>query len=325
MTKKSYIITIVSLLVVFLIVLILFLIFGPLDKEKNPNQSVEFRKYSALYDLKLIEQENEKYYAILGLTTYSKSQTKIEFPATIDAIPVKKIISEERSFSDYRNIQIIYISENIDYIGTKWDDFSYGQDIFAMCMNLKSIQVDAKNQTYASNNGVLYSKDEKVLLKYPHALTLTDTNKFNVPTEVEQIYDAAFKNHPSITEVVISENVQSIGVNAFLNCDKLTTITFSEHGNLTEIKSGAFSKLENIQSILLPEGVVRIGHSAFSECAKLIELFIPKTTTEFGNQICTGSSSVIISTTTEHLDFLKSKSENLGIKENIDLRIVVKR
>ena len=129
-----------------------------------------------LFNLELVETEDDKYYAITGLNKdYSKGENKdgnLVIPEAIDDIPVKKLVSKEKSFSDYRDITKIVISKNIIYIGTSTTDESLGNKIFKEAYNLKFIEVSEENPVYKSLNGILFNKDASILLKMPNRFGL---------------------------------------------------------------------------------------------------------------------------------------------------------
>ncbi|MGM9971405.1 MAG: leucine-rich repeat domain-containing protein, partial [Anaeroplasmataceae bacterium] len=112
----------------------------------------------------------------------------------------------------------------------------------------------------------------------------------------------AFYNCSNIEEIIIGENVTSIGSSAFYNCSSLTyneydngyylgnetnqymvlvkakstDITSCEINENTEIICySAFSGCNNITSIMVPEEVKNIGSSAFEGCSSLENITIP--------------------------------------------------
>jgi hypothetical protein len=88
------------------------------------------------------------------------------------------------------------------------------------------------------------------------------------------ISDLAFARNQRITRVTIPDSVVNIGVNAFLNCRNLGSITLSS--GLTVIRNFAFAN-SGLQSIVIPEGVTAIGNSAFANCVELTTLTLPAT------------------------------------------------
>ena len=71
--------------------------------------------------------------------------------------------------------------------------------------------------------------------------------------ETTTIADGAFEGCGEITQVVIPQNVESIGGNAFHGCSNLTQVVFQ--GTNTTVADNAFSGCNNISNVYFPEGL----------------------------------------------------------------------
>lgn len=71
--------------------------------------------------------------------------------------------------------------------------------------------------------------------------------------ETTAIADGAFEGCGEITQVVIPQNVESIGGNAFQGCSNLTKVVFQ--GTNTTVADNAFSGCNNISNVYFPEGL----------------------------------------------------------------------
>ena len=71
--------------------------------------------------------------------------------------------------------------------------------------------------------------------------------------ESTTIADGAFEGCGEITQVVIPQNVESIGGNAFQGCSNLTKVVFQ--GTNTTVADNAFSGCNNISNVYFPEGL----------------------------------------------------------------------
>ena len=71
----------------------------------------------------------------------------------------------------------------------------------------------------------------------------------------------------SISELVIGNNVTSIGDFAFSRCTSLTSVTIPN--SVTSIKSAAFERCINLMSVEIPDSVTSIGNEAFYNCTGL--------------------------------------------------------
>lgn len=122
---------------------------------------------------------------------------------------------------------------------------SIAGDAFIECTNLTSISVESGSTSFATDNGVLYSKDKTKLIYCPMAK--------------EGRY-------------IVLDTVKSIEDNAFRNCAKLTYIIINE-GSLANIGSNAFSGCTGIASITIPDTVTSIGKDAFAGCTNLSVIY----------------------------------------------------
>ncbi len=82
---------------------------------------------------------------------------------------------------------------------------------FFSCTSLISIEVDAGNTAYSSQDGVLYNKATTTLIQYPIARSAV----FTIPAGVTSIFMGAFKDCTGLTSVTIPNSVTSIGDLAF--------------------------------------------------------------------------------------------------------------
>ena len=119
---------------------------------------------------------------------------------------------------------------------------------FKGCSGIKKFTVNENNQSYKDIDGILFSKDEKMLIKYPAqketaeyviseevAIICTEAfmdnaflRKVSVGNFVTAISDNSFKNCTALEEVELGGNVRIIGAESFKNCPKLMLV--NAHG-----------------------------------------------------------------------------------------------
>ena len=90
----------------------------------------------------------------------------------------------------------------------------------------------------------------------------------------------------SINEIVIGEEVETIGANAFSGCISLPSVKIPN--SVTTISERAFSGCTSLTSIEIPNGVEEIGENAFEGCTNLIQtIFHCKTIKDwkYGNNL----------------------------------------
>ena len=97
------------------------------------------------------------------------------------------------------------------------------------------------------------------------------------------------------TEVIIGDNVTTIGGRAFQDCKSLTSVTIGD--SVTTIGSSAFYSCNSLTSVTIPDSVTSIGSSTFYGCSSLTNVTIPDSVTTIGNDAfrnCTSLTSVVI-------------------------------
>lgn len=164
-------------------------------------------------------------------------------------------------------------------------------DPFSNCEKLTAITVDSANVRFKSKDGVLFNKDETVIIRCPRALI---SGSYIIPQNVKTIGyrafsdckglsqvlfhsnvtaigDAAFDACYQLTAVTIPGSVESIGESAFVNCHQLTTITIGQGTRI--IGDYAFFGNGNLVSITIPSSVESIGANAFRYCNKDCQLY----------------------------------------------------
>ena len=73
----------------------------------------------------------------------------------------------------------------------------------------------------------------------------------------------------NLKSINLSQNVSSIGTNAFENCYSLNNVTFAENSNLTEFKNYLFKNCTSLQQINIPKNLTTIGEAPFYNCTNL--------------------------------------------------------
>ena len=129
--------------------------------------------------------------------------------------------------------------------------------------NLTAINVDSKNKVYSSQGGVLFNKEQTVLIKYPRG----KTGDYTIPDGVEEIGYDSFGECMLLTSVEIPDSVVCIDEYAFNNCHSLTYIDIPN--SVTSIPHNAFASCISLTSAVIPVNLNRITYTAFSNCPNL--------------------------------------------------------
>ena len=92
--------------------------------------------------------------------------------------------------------------------------------------------------------------------------------------EENALYNVVANNDElwSVKKIVISDKINSIGENAFLDCSFLTSIYIPD--SVTRIGSQAFDNCSALKEIIIPCGVSYIGSNVFVDCSSLANITV---------------------------------------------------
>ena len=157
----------------------------------------------------------------------------VSLPSTITAIP-------DHAFNWCTNLSSLTIPKSIRSIGS---------GVFYLCKKLKSIYIsdlEAWCNIYNSSN---YVWDDDCI-EVGHDLYL---------------------NGEKITELVIPNNIKSIGKGAFKGCSGLTKVLI--HNDVATIENEAFKGCSQLKEVSIGWGVSKIRQEAFSNCKELTDIY----------------------------------------------------
>ncbi|MBQ8497195.1 MAG: leucine-rich repeat protein [Clostridia bacterium] len=87
----------------------------------------------------------------------------------------------------------------------------------------------------------------------------------------------------SITKIVLSEGITTVGSYAFVRCKNAASVVFPS--TLKEIHTYGFDNCRALKTLNLPDGLVRIDRMAFAECMALTSVTLPDTVTTVDGSI----------------------------------------
>ena len=170
-------------------------------------------------------------------------------------IPKKvRAIADNAFLKNTRKLKTLYLHAKIERIG-----FATG------CPRLQAIVVDKANPYFCSEDGILYSKDKTCLIKFP---ANKDCTEFRVPLSVREIAPYAFSLCKNLTSIVLHDDIQQIGLCAFVNCG-VTSIRIP--AGMTWIGLAAFG-WSNLTSVVIPSNIKDISHGAFMHSRNLTKV-----------------------------------------------------
>ncbi len=185
---------------------------------------------------------------------YCYSLVEVTIPKSVS------IISYDAFSNDVRLVIIRNLSK--EYVKKPSDDTVVISDIG------QSALIYTRNYTF-------WEKDEQYyLVNYQD---FEDPRKsITLPTNIDghsyAIRSCAFRDNKTLQNVVISEGVTSIGIEAFKSCESLQSVHISS--SVKKIGGGAFYLCKKLSDVTLDDGVQEIELGAFEDTA-LTTIFIP--------------------------------------------------
>ena len=207
------------------------------------------------------------------------------------------------AFDSCSGLTSVTIPEGVTYLGAAFDTCRSLTSVklpasltsigtpFVGCRGIKSFEVAAGNPAYASKDGLLLTKDGKILLRYPPG----KTGPCSIPSSVTCIERDAFYGCPdtlfdrtSIPGVLLADGwavgatnplparldlsaCRGVASGAFYGCSNLTSVTL---GNMTAVAVRDFAS--------------GIWESSFSGCDGLKSIAVPA-----GHPSCSGKDGVL--------------------------------
>jgi hypothetical protein len=151
---------------------------------------------------------------------------------------------------------------------------SIGDMAFSYTNALTSITVASLNPNYSSLDGVLFDKNQTLLIAYANKVSAN----YSIPSGVTTIGSSAFRLS-TLTSVTIPSSVTSIGEAAFGGASSLASVVFSGTSTLATIDGYAFQSAQSLTSITIPASVTTIGDSAFGSAMSLASVVFSGTST----------------------------------------------
>ena len=108
----------------------------------------------------------------------------------------------------------------------------------------------------------------------------SEIEKYKIPNNVTSIGVCAFKDCENLASIEIPNSVTSIGLEAFSDCSNLTSVTIGD--GVTTISYEVFRGCHNLTNVVIGGNVTSIGYSAFAHCSSLTSVVIPNGVTNIG-------------------------------------------
>lgn len=176
----------------------------------------------------------------------------------------------------------IYNCKNINTLSIGKSLHVFDGSAINNCPRITEFAVDSENETYKTIDGILYSKDGTVLVKYPCGLT---NSSFSIPFGVKKIENSAFEK-AQFSDITFPSSLISIGSSAFSGCKNLLKVEMPNA--ISQIESFAFYGCSSLSSVTLSDNVVEIPFYSFRDCSSLREFTIGKSVSEISDDALPG-------------------------------------
>ena len=229
--------------------------------------------------------------SVIAIKCFSglKALQTVNFPSTLSIIG-------EQSFSGCSSLSSITL-QNLEL----------GNNAFKDCVNLKEVNL--------SNVSIVPYNSNYKLSPFSGCIALE-----KVSINCKEIV-RGFENLPSITTLILGDDIESIANGTFESCTGIKSIVFPQKlkylsgfryctgltsiqipSNVIEVGAGAFSGCTGLTSIHIPSNVKEIGASAFEGCTGLTSIDLSEGITKIGSSVfegCTGLTNIEIPNSVE--------------------------
>lgn len=150
---------------------------------------------------------------------------------------------------------------------------------FMNCSKLTAITVADANPTFASVDGVLFSKNLATLRAYPAGRP----GDYQIPDSVRAIGENAFSGAVNLSTLVIPDAVTLLGSGAFQNCTQLTSLRVGR--GITILPHAVFASCLSLREVELPDTLRTISDLAFFQSLALRSIVIPASVRTLGSSV----------------------------------------
>lgn len=150
-------------------------------------------------------------------------------------IPAETTKIKDSAFWGFKGMQSVFIPATVTEIGPM---------AFTGSARLTQISVDAANAQFSAYEGVLFSKDGTKLVHYPAGKT---DETYTIPFSVTAIADGAIRKNEYLKNVIIGDNVTSIGMVNLCESNALESVTIGK--GVKRIGNYVFNAVPNLKKI----------------------------------------------------------------------------
>ena len=229
----------------------------------------------------------------IGTSAFSFSQNLKKL--TFSSSSKLELISHE-AFANLSNLEKLTLPKSVKKLGS---------NLFKNTTSLKHVDVEEGNESFASIDGVLFSKDKTKLIYYP---SKKNDESYKTPKETKELTSYSFDKNSYLKRLELNDGLEKIGTFAFEDAIKLEEISLPN--SLETIERLAFYRNLELKELILPDNVKNFGKHVMNGLPKLKRLTI-------GNNI-NSLPSFFLSGSLDSLKeiHIKNKSTEFSVKKD---------
>jgi hypothetical protein len=206
----------------------------------------------------IVDDENIEFSSVDGVL-FNKAQTVlIRYPEKKEGasytVPDTVIDIEGNAFRNCKELVNVTLPRRL---------YSLHAGDFCGCEKLEQLIIPDGNPIYTSIDGVLFDKEQKMLLIYPQGKKET---KYIIPDGIDRIKEMTFSNCKNLETIIFPESLKMIENRAFTGCENLDSITIPSglKGICGDIMFSTFDGCKQLKKITLSRKT-KIGHAVFDD------------------------------------------------------------
>ena len=193
----------------------------------------------------------------IGTSAFSFSQNLKKL--TFSSSSKLELISHE-AFANLSNLEKLTLPKSVKKLGS---------NLFKNTTSLKHVDVEEGNESFASIDGVLFSKDKTKLIYYP---SKKNDESYKTPKETKELTSYSFDKNSYLKRLELNDGLEKIGTFAFEDAIKLEEISLPN--SLETIERLAFYRNLELKELILPDNVKNFGKHVMNGLPKLKRLTI---------------------------------------------------
>ena len=251
--------------------------------KKQNNETLVFpdpdANYTSITEGNLVFRLYDEYAVLSGCN--DDEITEVVIPEEVNGLPVKG--SVDTPFGYCRKLEKITLPDSFEHLDwyslttTTVQHVALNKPADLLPPTVSEVVISDTNPFYCVSDGIVYTKDMKILIGCPPALKQSEPV---ISDKAERINDYAFFDCVNLETMIIPDNITHINNAAFVHCANMKSIVFPE--NLVSLSGEMCYYCEKLSEVKFGSEILEIGYGSFSLCSSLEEFDIPETVKYIG-------------------------------------------